>query len=72
MLHPTRLDPESTTRQSHTCQPPGAVSPGPALGGRWPRRVLRLGGRWLRALGTALVRAEKHISENFRVPPHGG
>ncbi len=72
MLHPTRLDPESTTRQSHACMPPEAVPEHPAHRGRWPRRVRRLGGRWLRALGAALARAEKHISENFRVPPHGG
>ena len=72
MLHPTRLDPESTTLPSHVCQPPGAVPPGPARGGRWPRRVRRLGGQWLRALGAALARAEKRITENFRVPPHGG
>ena len=72
MLHPTRLDPESTTLPSHARQPPGAVPPGPARGGLWPRRVRRLGGRWLRALGTALARAEKHVTENFRVPPHGG
>ncbi|RKR27278.1 hypothetical protein C8C93_2542 [Acidovorax sp. 93] len=72
MLHPTRLDPESTTRQSHACQPPGAVPEHPAHRGRWPRRVRRLGGRWLQALGAALARAETHISENFRVPPHGG
>lgn len=72
MLHPTRLDPESTTRQSHACQPPGAVPEHPAHRGRWPRRVRRLGRRWLQALGAALARAEKHISENFRVPPHGG
>ena len=43
MLHPTRLDPESTTLPSHAYQPPGAVPPGPARGGRWPRRVRRLG-----------------------------
>ena len=72
MLHPTRLDPESTTLPSHVCQPPGAVPEHPAHRGRWPQRVRRLGGRWLRALGAALARAEKHISENFRVPPHGG
>ncbi len=72
MLHPTRLDPESTTRQHHARPPEGAGPPSPAAGSRWPRRVLRLGGRWLRALGAALLRAEKHITENFRVPPHGG
>lgn len=72
MLHPTRLDPESTTRQSQACQPPGVVPQHLARGGRWPRRVRRLGGRWLQALGAALARAEKHISDNFRVPPHGG
>ena len=72
MLHPTRLDPESTTRQSHVCQPLGVVPQHLGHGGHWPRRVRHLGGRWLRALGAALARAEKHISENFRVPPHGG
>ena len=72
MLHPTRLDPESTTLPSHAYQPPGAVPPGPARGGRWTRRVRRLGGQWLRALGAALARAEKRITENFSVPPHGG
>ena len=72
MLHPTRLDPESTTLPSHVCQPPGAVPPGPARGGRWTRRVRRLGGQWLRALGVALARVEKRISLYFRVPPQGG
>ena len=72
MLHPTRLDPESTTRQSQACQPPGPVAPMAQVLWHNPRRVRRLGGRWLRALGAALARAEKHISENFRVPPHGG
>jgi hypothetical protein len=28
--------------------------------------------RWLGALGAALERAEQRITENFKVPPHGG
>lgn len=27
---------------------------------------------WLARLQAALARAERHITENFRVPPHGG
>jgi len=28
--------------------------------------------RWLRRAAAALARAEQRITENFRVPPHGG
>ncbi|KRB35951.1 MULTISPECIES: hypothetical protein [unclassified Acidovorax] len=72
MLHPTRLDPEDTARHALARQPPGALPQRPARAARWPRRVQRLGWRWLRRLGAALARAEQRITDNFRVPPHGG
>jgi len=28
--------------------------------------------RWLKRAAAALARAEQRITENFRVPPHGG
>lgn len=72
MLHPTRLDPENTARHARARQPPGVLPPRPARTAHWPRRVQRLGWRWLRRLGVALARAEQRITDNFRVPPHGG
>lgn len=72
MLHPTRLDPENTARHDRAHQPLGALPQHPARAARWPRRAQRLGWRWLRKLGAALARAERRITDNFRVPPHGG
>ena len=37
----------------------------------WRRAVESLRDGWMRA-SAALVRAEQHIMENFRQPPHGG
>lgn len=72
MLHPTRSAPERTPDDCSACRPPGAMSPRVAGVGRRLRRLRCLGLRWLRTLGAALARAEKRITENFRVPPHGG
>jgi len=74
MLHPTRLAPR--TSDDTTAHPTaGAVPTAPPTLPRRGRRLRRAGiacQRWLVALGAALARAEKHITENFRAPPHGG
>ncbi|WP_140426715.1 hypothetical protein [Acidovorax sp. Root267] len=74
MLHPTRLDPR--TADDVTADPPAdAVPKAPPTSagqGRWLRRARIACQRRLAALGAVLARAERHITENFKVPPHGG
>ncbi|WP_426306950.1 hypothetical protein ACN9MJ_07800 [Acidovorax facilis] len=74
MLHSTRLNPR--TADDVTAHPPAdAVPKAPPTSagqGRWLRRARIACQRRLVALGAALARAERHITENFKVPPRGG
>jgi hypothetical protein len=60
-----------STPQGDTSDPAQHQAPpaGPALACPNTGGPLR---RWLRAMGAALARAERRLTENFRVPPHGG
>ncbi|WP_139019172.1 hypothetical protein [Acidovorax radicis] len=74
MLHSPRLNPR-TSDDVTAHSPADAVPKAPPTSagqGRWLRRARIVCQRRLAALGAALARAEKHITENFRVPPHGG
>lgn len=74
MLHPNRLN--ARTIDDATACPPagGALEARSHLAGQGDRlvRARSVCLRWLVALGAALARAERHITENFKVPPHGG
>lgn len=74
MLHPTPLDPR--TADDVMADPPADAAPKapPTSAGQggWLWRAGIACQRRLVALGAALARAERHITENFKVPPHGG
>ncbi|WP_140426104.1 hypothetical protein [Acidovorax sp. Root275] len=74
MLHPTRLNPRTSDDvTAHSPADAAPKAPPTSAGqGHWLWRARIACQRRLAALGAALARAEKHITESFKVPPHGG
>ncbi|MDR7092395.1 hypothetical protein [Hydrogenophaga laconesensis] len=62
---------DNTTQTSPTRLPHRAATPHKKDRNTWRRAVDSVRDSWSRA-AAALARAEQHIMENFRQPPHGG